>query len=133
MISEAIERLRYAPASFWRCVAVCGVALAVLWSLAAQARDATGRYVNSPYADWFKSQHNDQGQWCCDQSDGHRFDGDYTVNKDGSVTAFDGGQKYQIPPHMVLKGANPTGGAVWWFIETAGGRMSFCFAPGSLT
>lgn len=133
MIREAIDHLRYAPATFWRCVAVCGVAFAVLWSLAAQARDPDGRYAGSEHEHWFKSQHNEQGQWCCDKSDGHRFDGDYTVNGDGSVTAFDGGQKYQIPAYMVLKGANPTGGAVWWFVETAGGRMSFCFAPGSLT
>lgn len=31
-----IDRLRYAPASFWRCVTVCGVALATLYAVAAQ-------------------------------------------------------------------------------------------------
>lgn len=28
--------------------------------------------------------------------------------------------------YMVLKGANPTGGAVWWFLETSGGRILLC-------
>lgn len=102
-------------------------------ALPALAFDPAGQYANSPNAKWFKEQHNERGQWCCDESDGHRFDGDYTVNQDGSVTAVDDGKKFEIPAYMVLKGANPTGGAVWWFLETAGGRMTYCFAPGSLT
>jgi hypothetical protein len=33
----------------------------------------------------------------------------------------------------VLKGANPTGHAVWWYSEAAAGRNAFCFAPGTLS
>ena len=132
MIRDAIERLRYAPATFWRCVAVCGVALAVLYSLAAQARDPTGKYANSPNAVWFRSQHNEQGQWCCDKSDGHPFYGDYAINDDGSVTIRDDGKQYKLPSYMVLKGANPTGAAVWWYLDLYNGRTSYCFAPGTL-
>ena len=113
--------------------AIC-VGAFLLMLVPALAFDPTGKYANSPNAEWFKSQHNETGQWCCDESDGHRFDGDYTVNKDGSVTVYDEGKKYEIPKHMVLKGANPTGGAVWWFTQNYHGeRTSYCFAPGSLT
>lgn len=73
MIREAKEWLRYAPATFWRCIAVCGVALAVLWSLAAQARDAEGRYTNSEHHEWYGQQHNEKGEWCCDKSDRPRL------------------------------------------------------------
>lgn len=99
----------------------------------ALARDPDGRYANSPNAEWFKSQHNAQGQWCCDSADGHPFYGDYKINEDGSVTLVDGGKEYKLPSYMVLKVANPTGAAVWWFLDGYGRRMSFCFAPGTLS
>jgi hypothetical protein len=83
---------------------------------------------------WYKSQHNAQGQWCCDKSDGHPYHGGYTINKDGSVTLdLAGGVKHTIPAYMVIAGPNPTGHAVWWYIETNGRHIDFCFAPGTLT
>lgn len=100
----------------------------------AVARDPSGKYANSPYAEWFKSQHNENGTWCCDESDGHPFFGDYKMNDDGSVTIRDEGKEYKLPAHMVLKGANPTGAAVWWFTQNYHGeRTSYCFAPGTLS
>lgn len=84
---------------------------------------------------WYRSQHNAQGQWCCDESDGHPFFGGYAINKDGSVTLdLAGGRKHTIPAYMVIAGPNPTGHAVWWFlIDGAGNHTDFCFAPGTLT
>ena len=82
---------------------------------------------------WFKNQHNQQGQWCCDESDGHPFFGDYKINEDGSVTIHDGDNPHQLPAYMVLKGGNPTGHAVWWFTDAGGTHRDYCFAPGTLT
>ena len=82
---------------------------------------------------WFKNQHNEQGQWCCDESDGHPFFGDYKINEDGSVSLEHEGQRRTLPAYMVLKGGNPTGHAVWWFTDAGGKHRDYCFAPGTLT
>jgi hypothetical protein len=81
---------------------------------------------------WFKQQHNSRGEWCCDESDGHRFFGDYTLNNDGSVTVQFSGAPHVIPAELVLKGPNPTGHAVWWYRDTISGHRDYCFAPGVL-
>ncbi len=82
---------------------------------------------------WYKGQHNAQGQWCCDESDGHPFFGSYTINKDGSVTLDLKSGKRTLPAYMVISGPNPTGHAVWWFLDTGQSHTDFCFAPGTLT
>lgn len=82
---------------------------------------------------WYKSQHNAQGQWCCDESDGHRYDGSYTMNQDGSVTLHLASGPRTLPAYMVLSGPNPTGHAVYWYLDTGDTRTDFCFAPGTLT
>ncbi len=82
---------------------------------------------------WYKGQHNAQGQWCCDESDGHRYDGGYTLNQDGSVTLELASGQRRLPEYMVLKGPNPTGHAVWWYLDTGDNHTDFCFAPGTLT
>lgn len=82
---------------------------------------------------WYKQQHNAQGQWCCDESDGHPYFGSYTLNQDGSVTLNLKDGKRTLPAYMVLNGPNPTGHAVWWYLETGGSHTDFCFAPGTLT
>jgi hypothetical protein len=133
MIHDLIDRIRYASPAFWRGVCVLGVAVAVLYSLAARARDPDGRYAGSLYAEWFRTQHNEKGEWCCDKSDGHYYDGAYTLNQDGSVTIGDGKDATTLPSYMVLKHPNPTGRAVWWYIDLYGGRSSYCFAPGTLS
>lgn len=116
----------------WLASAVC-VACMLLILAPAFGRDPDGRYAGSPYAEWFKSQTNEQGQWCCDKSDGHYYDGDYKLNEDGSVTIGTGKDASTLPSYMVLKHPNPTGRAVWWYLDGYGGRMSFCFAPGTLS
>lgn len=82
---------------------------------------------------WYATQHNAQGQWCCDKSDGHPFYGAYTMNHDGSVTLHLKSGERKLPAYMVLKGPNPTGHAVWWFVGVGDGHVDFCFAPGTLT
>jgi len=105
--------------------AIAGLAFA--FSRVAHARDPDGRYINAPHSAWFKSQHNSRGEWCCDESDGHRYYGDYAINADGSVTV----EGQTIPKEMVLTGPNPTGAAVWWFLPRPdGGKRTYCFAPG---
>lgn len=94
----------------------------------------TGTVSDPAIAAWYKNQHNAEGQWCCDESDGHPYFGDYKINDDGSVTIHDEGKRYDLPSKMVLKGANPTGAAVWWFTQNYHGeRTSYCFAPGTLS
>jgi hypothetical protein len=85
-------------------------------------------YENNPpeVQKWFSSQHNALGEWCCNEADGHRYYGDYTVNPDGSVTV----EGNVIPKERVLTAPNPTGSAVWWFLEVEGGKRTYCFAIG---
>lgn len=81
---------------------------------------------------WFKQQHNSRGEWCCDESDGHPFYGDYSINANGSVTVELGGAPHVIAPDLVLRGTNPTGHAVWWYRDVSGVHRDYCFAPGPL-
>lgn len=115
---------------------IVGFVLAALFSVRpAKARDSEQwKDRSANIVEWFKSQHNSAGQWCCDEADGHAYDGDYSLNADGSVTVELAGKPHVIPKQMVLSGSNPTGHAVWWFIDTvAYGHVDYCFAPGSLT
>lgn len=82
---------------------------------------------------WFKQQHNSRGEWCCDESDGHPYFGDYTLNQDGSVTVQYEGGPHIIPAELVLRGRNPTGHAVWWYRDTPHSHRDYCFAPGVLS
>lgn len=98
----------------------------------ASALDPDGRWSNSPHRTWFGQQHDANGKWCCDESDGHLFDGNYSLNKDGSVTIHAATGDIQVEPHKVIMNTkNPTGTAVWWYrsMSTAG---TYCFAPGAL-
>lgn len=80
---------------------------------------------------WYGAQQNAQGQFCCNKADGHDFYGAYTIDKDGSVEFDAGGVHHHLPAYMVLTGPNPTGHAVWWFLDASGqGHYDYCFAPG---
>jgi hypothetical protein len=88
---------------------------------------------NGPYTEWYRDQKNDLGQYCCDESDGHAYDGTYKLESDGSVTVFYEGKPQWIAAHKVLKGHNPTGHAIWWYLLTDEGEpISYCFSPGQL-
>lgn len=122
-----------------RRLAVAMIGIGALFALAIVSGKAHARwkaaYGSQPLEvqQWYKQQHNAQGQWCCDEGDGHRYDGPYTINRDGSVTLHLAEGDHTLPSYMVLTGPNPTGAAVWWFIESGAGRTDFCFAPGTLT
>lgn len=107
--------------------------LFLLITAPAYARDPSGQYTNSKFHQWFKSQYNAQGAWCCDVSDGHEYDGDYTLNKDGSVTLLLKNGHYKIEAFKVLKNPNPTGHAVWWYLGSINGApTTYCFSPGPM-
>lgn len=119
-------------------LAIIGLAFAA-WLYAGGAADAHWKpqygKADPVIQKWYRTQHNAQGEWCCDKSDGHPFYGAYALNKDGSVT-LDLGKagKRTLPTYMVLKGANPTGHAVWWWAPIGPDlHHDYCFAPGSLT
>lgn len=107
------------------------LALLLLLTSTAFARDPTGKYADAANAQWYRSQHNSQGEWCCNDADGHPYFGDYTFDADGSVNVRDeAGNAHKLPPYMVLKGSNPTGHAVWWYLEIGTTHRDYCFAPG---
>lgn len=115
--------------------AILIVVQAILWAtIAATARDADGRYANSPLHDWYAEQRNSAGQWCCNEADGHLFYGDYRINEDGSVVVNPGTpDEHKIESYKVLKKENKAGAPVWWYTENAYGKTTYCFIPGSLT
>jgi len=82
---------------------------------------------------WYRAQKNARGELCCDHSDGHPYFGNYQLTPDGGVELQLEGGRYRIPPDMVLKGSNPTGHAVWWYVDNERGHFDVCFAPGTST
>jgi hypothetical protein len=105
----------------------------LLLPIVVHAKNSDGRYDNAPFKDWYESQRNSTGQWCCNESDGHPYFGDYKIREDGGVILNLSRELYYIPEAKVLKGANPTGHAVWWYSEGTAGRDTYCFAPGTLS
>lgn len=92
------------------------------------------QFANAPEAikQWYATQHNKQGGWCCDNADGHDFYGGYSLNQDGSVEFDADGVHHTIPDYMVLNGPNPTGHAVWWYVDKSDGvHKDYCFALGA--
>lgn len=82
---------------------------------------------------WYRTQQNKIGWRCCEQSDGHPYYGNYRLTPDGGVELQLESGPHKIPSYMVLKGPNPTGHAVWWYIENYTGHYDLCFAPGPLS
>jgi hypothetical protein len=79
---------------------------------------------------WYKKLHAPSGQWCCDESDGHPYFGNYDPLPDGGVRLGDG---TVVPPSNVVITANPTGHAVWFYNDIDGTRHTYCFVPGTLS
>lgn len=107
--------------------------ITAIYAPPAAARDPDGRYANSPYKEWFNTQHNSKGGYCCNDADGHEYDGDYSFDGEGNVSLTLDGQTVKIEAWKVLHGPNPTGHAVVWYVQGNAGPMTFCFAPGQLT
>jgi hypothetical protein len=91
-------------------------------------------YADAPanVVKWYSAQRNAIGQRCCDEADGHPFYKKYTFDKNGGVEFDFGGSHYHLPAWMVLHGPNPTGHAVWWYMNRFDGvHTDYCFAPGA--
>jgi len=131
---EVAVSIRVRDAFFWCFTFLLAGALSFALAVpGARGKNLDGRYDNAPNKQWYESQHNAKGQWCCNESDGHPYFGDYSLGENGSVVLNYEGQRYVIPDQLVLKGTNPTGHAVWWFLEGPTGRTTYCFAPGTLS
>ena len=112
-------------------VAVAGsLALSSFSSLSAKEH-YPGEYANAPHRQWYEAQKNGKGLSCCDHSDAHDFYGNYTLTEDGGVEIQDGKSHYKLSSILVLKDPNPTGHAIWWYIDYMGARYTYCFAPGA--
>jgi hypothetical protein len=119
---------------FWLGVILCSLVLLVSALGFAFAKNLDGRYDNSPNHQWYESQHNSIGGWCCNEADGHEYDGNYTFDADGNVHLSLEGNEVTIEAFKVLHGPNPTGHAVVWYLLGYNGMPNtFCFIPGSLT
>jgi hypothetical protein len=109
-----------------------------IFATPAKARELyPGQYANvkPEIQAWYQAQRNKAGGSCCDHSDGHDFFGDYKLNEDGTVEFEADDGHHKLPAYMVVDGPNPTGHAVWWYIDwpTDIGTIhsDYCFAPGA--
>ncbi len=126
---------RHMRTAMFYVMAAMAVVLALFWMGRASARGGPHEGNSPEVSQWFSAQHNSRGGWCCNDADGHRYYGEYTLNADGSVTIHrEQGGDIKIEAWKVLSGPNPTGSAVWWYLNGPTGEPStFCFAPGPLT
>lgn len=90
--------------------------------------------ANDPVNLWLGRQYDAHKSYCCDGSDAFIYDGEYTINGDGSIAVLlPDGSMQTIPPYKVLpynpEDPNPTGTAVWWHNEE---YKTYCFALGPL-
>ncbi|MCP3467016.1 MULTISPECIES: hypothetical protein [unclassified Bradyrhizobium] len=89
------------------------IAIALMMLIAVMVTDSHAKggpcEGNSPeISEWFSSQHNALGGWCCNDADGHRYYGDYVLNSDGSVTISPGTpDAHQIESYKVLSRHKP--------------------------
>ncbi len=104
------------------------VILGLIWSFDARATNLDGRWDDSKNREWYRAQHNADGQLCCDWTDAEHYTGDYTPKGDGSVVLHLDAGDVTIPASKVLNKPNPTGHAVWWHV----GETTYCFAIGPL-
>ena len=66
------------------------------------------------------------------RADALDYFGNCAINLDGSVLLKSGAIPYRIESYKVLDGPNPTGHAVWWYLDYGDwGITTFCFAPGA--
>lgn len=112
---------------------IAALCMIIAFPLAAQAKwKAAYSDASDEVAAWYSAQHNGIGQRCCDEADGHPFYGAYAVGKNGDVEFHFGGTHYHLPAYKVLHGPNPTGHAVWWYVDRFDGvHTDYCFALGS--
>jgi hypothetical protein len=114
------------------CIAVAVLAVVNL-GVAQQAQSRwKSEYASAPYREWFAQQRNKSGQSCCGYADAHAVYDAYI--KQGKWYVSIEGTVYQIQPHQLLDGPNPTGHAVVWYFEDeiVPTKEIYCFAPGPM-
>jgi len=114
-------------------VMFCATALFLdLFIVAAEAKWKPQYADTDPViAQWYRGLSSKAGGFCCDQSDGHDFFGDYKLHSDGSVEFDAIGAHFHIEADYVVNVANPTGHAVWFYNDYGRGRITYCFVPGA--
>lgn len=102
----------------------------LLITLVLLASTAGRDWGNDPEtSDWFKSLRNDDGEFCCDTTDGTRLeDPEWEERAPGEYWVLARGAWHQIKPKHVLHGKTRVKYAiVWWPFSAA---EPTCFLPG---
>lgn len=91
--------------------------------------------ANPAYQEWFDSQFDKNGLFCCTVSDGHILDDSDWRTNGKSYEVRINGKWYTLPDGSMVNsnrgGPNPTGHAVVWYtINSKGELIIFCFAQG---
>ena len=101
-------------------------------------RDPTGKWAGDPLHSWFEHLHNQAGQFCCAEADGHPLDDGEWDMKENSYRVFFQGKWAAVPDDAVILGPNKFGKAIVWLlppeIAAWAGPVSnpiICFMPGS--
>lgn len=147
--SEDLSRLHDPIAGrYWRngrifraiAVASFVVLVMALFAYRAYARDADGRYANSPLKSWFDGLRSGRGP-CCSDADGTALsDVDWETSKDGKhyrVRVQD--QWIDVPDDAVLTEPNRAGKTMVWPVyewDSQGHPTRIvirCFMPGPMT
>ena len=120
-------------------VVVLGVGLVIGGRIAApstaDARDADGRYANSPLKQWFDSLHSGKGP-CCSDADGTALSDVDWEAKDGHYRVRIEGQWWDVPDEAVITEPNRAGRTMVWpvYYGVTPLRVDIrCFMPGTMT
>jgi hypothetical protein len=103
----------------------------------AAARDADGRYANSPLHSWFESLHSGKGP-CCSDADGTALSDVDWEAKDGHYRVRIEGQWWDVPDDAVITEPNRAGRTMVWpvyyrSVDTSLRVEIRCFMPGTMT
>jgi hypothetical protein len=118
-------------------VCVVVVAAYILGPGSAAARDADGRFANSPLHDWFDSLHSAKGP-CCSDADGTALSDVDWEAKDGHYRVRIEGQWWTVPDEAVIKEPNRAGRTMVWpiYYRAVNDLLRIeirCFMPGTMT
>jgi hypothetical protein len=107
----------------------CGVVVAIflLASKFALARDLDGRYAQSEHGEWVKSLRNKNGMGCCDEADGFKVEDPDWRNVGNEYEVKLEGKWVRLEDHQILTDPNRLGFAMVWIWR---GNIT-CFLPGA--
>lgn len=123
-------------------IAAILIGAAVVISTRAHARDADGRYANSPLKPWFDQLRSGKGL-CCSDADGTALadvdwdakDGHYRVRIAPSAEGYALREPtwIDVPDDAVITEPNRAGRTMVWPYYINGKPVIRCFMPGSMT